>query len=155
MLLGPAGGTAHSQTMLRYHNTHPTSSHKHLQCAISQVVMRDSACDWLLLAVLLAAAGTAAHSQPLKPNHASDQELAPNTTLSGLNLVPSVNGTGAFPGRVFDSTGPDGVAALLTNISDPAGWSDTFTCVQWLYVLMDLQSGFAAQRISACMPALL
>lgn len=89
--------------------------------------MRSSARWWSLIAVLLVAAGTAAHGQPLKPNYASDQELSPNTTLSGLNLVPSVNGTGAFPGRVFDATGPDGVAKLLVNISDPAGWSDTIT----------------------------
>jgi hypothetical protein len=82
---------------------------------------------WLPLAVTLAAACPAASGQTVaKPNYASDAELAPSTTSSGLNLDQSVDGSGAFLGRVFDATGPDGAMALLANYSDPAGWGDTF-----------------------------
>jgi hypothetical protein len=85
--------------------------------------MRGGAAAWckpwlLLVAAVLAAVCSGAHGQTVaKPNYASDKELAPSATSSGLNLV----------GRTFDATGPDGVQALLANYTDDAGWADTFT----------------------------
>ena len=82
---------------------------------------------WVLLAVALAAACSAADGQTVaKPNYASDAELAPNATSSGLNPDQSVDGIGGFLGRVFDASGPEGAGALLANHSDAAGWADTF-----------------------------
>lgn len=59
-----------------------------------------------------------------------DATLAPSTTSTGLNLVQSVNGVGAFSGRALsDSTAAGNTfISLLASYTDADdGWSDTIT----------------------------
>ena len=85
-----------------------------------------------VLAALLLAAGAHAQSPgdpgtPLTAPITNDLILSPTTTTSGLNLVPSSNGTGAFAGRTLSDSGATGITAMLNNLTDAAGWKDTFT----------------------------
>ena len=110
---------------LNQQHTHQSS--RYCRAAGMRAERAAQAQRWLLVAVALAVACSAASGQTVaKPNYESDAELSPSTASSGLNLDQSVDGSGAFLGRVFDATGPDGAMALLANYSDPAGWSDTF-----------------------------
>ncbi len=75
-----------------------------------------------VLAALLLAAG--AHGQSLT-NSFVDKD--PSTIKSGLNLVQSVAGVGAFTGRALTSTAATDASSLLFTRTDPDGWKDTFT----------------------------
>lgn len=89
--------------------------------------MARAAMAFLLLAALLLAAGHA-HAQGVEyPNYEDDLDLAPNTTSSGLNLVPSFDGVGDFAGRTLNDSQATGPFSLLNDVVDPSGWRDLFT----------------------------